>query len=121
VNAGEQGRPKTSPNRDAPAGSSGEGEDGPRDWASVLASVENDFERVVPAAHAEISASMAGLREEGARAVLLSGSGAASFGVFDDAGEATAAAERLSERLGWPFAATRTRASMPEPTRLSSP
>ena len=84
-------------------------------WEEVIGAMANDFESVVPAAHDEVAASLDGLRGAGARGVLLSGSGGASFGLFDEPEEAERAARDLGERLGWPFLATRTRATMPEP------
>lgn len=68
----------------------------------------NDFESVVTPAHPQIGESIEGLRSAGASLALLSGSGAASFGVFPSERAAEQAARDLEERLGWPFLAVRT-------------
>ena len=79
---------------------------------------ENDFEPVIAPIHREVAASLLGLREEGARVAMLSGSGAAGFGLFEDEETATAAAEALERRYGWPFVSART-LKEPPPIRLS--
>ena len=68
----------------------------------------NDFESVVAPTHSEIGESIAGLRAAGASPALLSGSGAASFGVFPSEEAAEQAARELEQRLGWPFLPVRT-------------
>jgi 4-diphosphocytidyl-2C-methyl-D-erythritol kinase len=77
--------------------------------------VHNDFEAVVVPAHEAVAASLDALRAAGASTVLLSGSGAASFGLFHDDEEARAAAEALTREMGWSFLATATRTEVPEP------
>ena len=78
-------------------------------WPDIERLAENDFEAVVRAGHRDVAASLDGLRRAGADTVLLSGSGAASFGLFATRGEAEAAARRLGDELGWPFRVTATR------------
>lgn len=87
----------------------------PSGWAAVEAGAVNDFGDVVSERHPEIRASLDALASVGASTVLLSGSGAASFGLFGERSQAVEAAERLSEELGWPFVATATRTEMPVP------
>lgn len=82
-------------------------------WATIAARAENDFEPVVAARHPEVRRSLEGLRAEEARWALLSGSGAASFGVFATAARATAAARRLEAVTGWTFVVATTRTEMP--------
>lgn len=59
----------------------------------------NDFERVILPAHPEIARARDALGEEGAAWAMMSGSGAAVFGVFRDADAAHQAGERLTEQL----------------------
>ena len=66
-----------------------------RDWDSVAALAENDFEAVVaeeiPFIHLAISA----LRQGGARIAMMAGSGSSVFGVFDSDDERDATLERM--------------------------
>lgn len=87
--------------------------EGPWALEDVAAMAENDFEEVVVAAHAQVSASLQALREAGARPFLLSGSGAACFGMFTGAEEARDAASRIGSRLGWPAVPARTLLEIP--------
>ncbi len=80
----------------------GPGGKAPSGWADVKALAGNDFEVVVAAVHPEVARSLAALRGEDAAPVLLSGSGAACFGVFPDAHAAEVAAASVGRRLGWP-------------------
>ncbi len=63
----------------------------------------NDFEAPVVAAHPPLAALRASLADAGAAYVLMSGSGSAFFGVFEDAPTATGAAEalRFSGHIVW--------------------
>ncbi|MDA0328890.1 MAG: 4-(cytidine 5'-diphospho)-2-C-methyl-D-erythritol kinase [Gemmatimonadetes bacterium] len=79
------------------------------DWERVQALVENDFDAVVSDQHPEIGASLEGLRAEGARCAVLSGSGSASFGLFAGPAQAERAANVLTSRLGWRFLHVTTR------------
>lgn len=88
----------------------------PRSWDDIVESAVNDFEPVVAPAHAEVEASLRGLRERGARLALLSGSGAASFGLFGSHEQARAAAVWLEGRHPWRFVPVTTRTIMPVPT-----
>lgn len=68
-----------------------DGEGGvPRSWPEVASVALNDFEPVVAGAHPAIAAALAAIRAQHPAFALLSGSGAAVFGLFTDA----AAAER---------------------------
>ncbi len=62
--------------------------------------IRNDLESVVLRFHPEISEIKRRLVEEGALAALMTGSGSAVFGVFDNPGEACRVKEKLSWR--WP-------------------
>ena len=90
----------------------------PRDWAEVIATLHNDFEAGVAGRHDEIACSLDALRNAGASGVLMSGSGAASFGIFASSEEAGRIASRLERRLGWRFLPVRTLTRMPEPRAL---
>lgn len=87
----------------------------PLDWHQVSILAENDFEVVVSEATPEVRRSLEGLRAAGASVALLSGSGASSFGIFDDQETATRAAADLERRLGWPFMHVSTRTQPPVP------
>lgn len=84
-------------------------------WTDVGAMAHNDFEDVIAPRHEEIGASLEALRTAGASVVLMSGSGAASFGLFDGRAEAEEAAERLTRRHPWRFVAASTRTTVPMP------
>jgi 4-diphosphocytidyl-2-C-methyl-D-erythritol kinase len=87
----------------------------PRTWREVMACMRNDFEAVVPRSRPEIARALDALREEGASAALLCGSGAASFGLFGDRAAAEAAASILSDRLRWPCWTVRTLVDVTRP------
>ena len=89
-------------------------------WDDVGAWAENDFEEVIPPAHAPVKRSLEALRGSGARPALLSGSGAACFGVFPDERRAEAAAAALSATLGWDALPVRTLAALPEPSAVEA-
>lgn len=84
-------------------------------WSGLTSAAVNDFEEVVPGLHPPVAASLAALRKAGAGPVLLSGSGAACFGLVRDGGHAAAAAEEISASLGWPAHPARTLARLPRP------
>ena len=92
-------------------------EGAPSDWNTVLAGPVNDFQPVVAEAHPEVARSLGALEEAGASGVLLSGSGAASFGFFPDRKTAERVADELTLELGWPFVAARTLTQWPGPKR----
>jgi 4-diphosphocytidyl-2-C-methyl-D-erythritol kinase len=85
------------------------------DWDGVLREAVNDFQPLVSEAFPEVARSLEGLRESGAALAMLSGSGGACFGLFDEAARAEAIAAELTGELGWPFLATRTLRAPPEP------
>lgn len=83
-------------------------------WAGVAQDAENDFEAVVPPLHPPVASSLRALRAAGAAPALLSGSGAACFGVFPGPDAAAAAAGDLSRALGWSAVEVRTLPGLPE-------
>lgn len=102
----------------APRGGSavGAGDDEPPgSWEQVAETLHNDFEAEIAARHVPIARALGALRAAGARGALLSGSGAASFGLFVTAEEAARVAMRLEAELGWRFVPVRTLTRMPEP------
>ena len=92
----------------------------PRGWAEVADQARNDFEDVVSRSHPEVRRSLDALGAAGARPALLSGSGAACFGVFGDEAGAKAVAGRLTTELGWPARAVRTLETFPAPEPLDA-
>lgn len=87
-------------------------------WPDVARLAHNDFEPVVVPRHDAIHASLEGLRAEGASVALLSGSGAASFGLFETRAEAERAASVLGERHPWRFEVATTRTTVPSPRAI---
>ncbi|MEX1257515.1 MAG: 4-(cytidine 5'-diphospho)-2-C-methyl-D-erythritol kinase [Gemmatimonadota bacterium] len=65
------------------------------DWAGVARVAGNDFEAALFPHRPELEQLKEVLLEGGARPALLSGSGSALFGVFEEEGAATRAAERV--------------------------
>ena len=55
-----------------------------RDWVTLAAIATNDFQSVVAARYPLIDSYCAVLRDAGAHLAIMSGSGSAVFGVFDD-------------------------------------
>jgi 4-diphosphocytidyl-2-C-methyl-D-erythritol kinase len=53
-------------------------------WEAAAAAAANDFERVVAGRHPEIAELVDELASRGARLAMMSGSGSAVFGVFDE-------------------------------------
>lgn len=74
------------------------GELRPDDWSSLLA---NDLEAVVIPEYPEIALAKKALLEAGARAALMSGSGSAVFGLFDELETARRAAENMAVSGGY--------------------
>ena len=64
-------------------------------WAAIAACGVNEFEAVVVRRHPEIARLLEALRAAGAITALMSGSGSAVFGVFDETDRAEAAAQAL--------------------------
>ena len=71
---------------------------------AVAAELHNSFERVVPK-DSSLRTIKDALRAQGALGTLLSGSGSAVFGLFDDQSAAAAAAEALKKTWPWVFVA----------------
>jgi 4-diphosphocytidyl-2-C-methyl-D-erythritol kinase len=92
---------------------SASGGDVPADWAEVAALAVNDFENVVAVSYPEVAESLRALQDAGAAPGMLSGSGAACFGVFGDADTASKAIEEISLRLAWPVRGVRTLTAWP--------
>lgn len=61
-----------------------------RDWDTLAQRGVNDFETVVYARHPRIAAYRRALREAGASLAMMSGSGSAVFGIFDETPDAAA-------------------------------
>jgi 4-diphosphocytidyl-2-C-methyl-D-erythritol kinase len=66
-----------------------------RDWDSVAALAENDFEAVVAEEIPFIDLARSALRQGGARIAMMAGSGSSVFGVFDDADARDHTLERM--------------------------
>lgn len=77
-------------------------------WSSLAALAENDFEPVVERRHPSLAELRGAFRASGARLALLSGSGSAVFGVFDDASRGEEVAPTRFEALGARLMRTRT-------------
>lgn len=90
----------------------------PGTWEDVKTLAANDFQPVIAEAHPEVARSLEGLRGAGGDPVLLSGSGAACFGLFPHRGIAVSSARGLRERLGWPCPVVRTLRRFP-PTGMA--
>lgn len=71
---------------------------------AVAAELYNEFERAAPKG-SSLPAIKTALRDQGALGTLLSGSGSAVFGLFDDQSAAAAAAEALKKTWSWVFVA----------------
>lgn len=71
---------------------------------AVAVELHNSFERVVPK-NSSLRTIKDALRAQGALGTLLSGSGSAVFGLFDDQSAAAAAAEALKKTWPWVFVA----------------
>jgi 4-diphosphocytidyl-2-C-methyl-D-erythritol kinase len=79
----------------------------PIPWPSRAAQMINDLEPPVARRHPEIPEMKSALREAGAIAAAMSGSGSAVFGLFRDRREAAFAVPRIN-REGWSILLTRT-------------
>ena len=90
-----------------PAGIGGDGRGHVRTADGGVLAVENDLEAPVVERHPEIGRIRDALREAGARAAAMSGSGSTVFGLFADEAGARAAASGLA-RAGWRTALTAT-------------
>ena len=66
-----------------------------RDWDSVAALAENDFEAVVAEEIPFIDLANSALRQGGARIAMMAGSGSSVFGVFDSADARDETLERM--------------------------
>ncbi len=85
-------------------------------WEGIWSLARNDFERSVFRAHPFLSRIRGALQESGAMVALLSGSGAALFGLYRDEDAATSARDDLSHLFpDTRFHLTRTRARPPQP------
>ncbi|HEX6913136.1 MAG TPA: 4-(cytidine 5'-diphospho)-2-C-methyl-D-erythritol kinase [Longimicrobium sp.] len=84
-----------------------------RDWDSVAALAENDFEPVVGEEIPFIALATSALRQGGARIALMAGSGSSVFGIFDGEDARDQALERLRglRMRAWP---AQTLDAMPE-------
>ena len=76
----------------------------------------NDFQAIVSALHESVEDSLSGLAEAGARVAMLSGSGSASFALFDDDvgfPKIDMICSELTDLLGWPVFSGLTIVNMP--------
>ena len=77
-----------------------------RDLRSICGAMYNIFEEVILPVHPQASAAKEALLRFGALGALMSGSGPAVFGVFDDQGAAQSAAHRLAGTVDRVFVCT---------------
>jgi 4-diphosphocytidyl-2-C-methyl-D-erythritol kinase len=89
-------------------------------WRSDAACVVNDLEPCVVRRHPAIGDAVRRLRDGGATAAAMSGSGSAVFGLFPDARHAARAAARLAGK-GWTAHVTRTLTRREASARFASP
>lgn len=68
---------------------------------AVIAALENDFQQALYGRHPELPRATRGLMEAGALGALLSGSGAASFGIFQDTAARDRGARLLRQDSEW--------------------
>jgi 4-diphosphocytidyl-2-C-methyl-D-erythritol kinase len=85
----------------------------PRSWQDVAVDAYNDFQPLVAREHPEVARSLNALTDAGAELAMMSGSGAASFGLFSERVAAERAAESLTSELGWKCHAVRTLTRLP--------
>jgi len=87
-------------------------------WGDLLNGLAvNDFEATVATKYPPVALSLAAMRGAGAGLAMLSGSGAAAFGVFGesaDAVEAERECAKLSRSLKWPVVSCTTLTRMPD-------
>lgn len=81
----------------------------PQNWDDVTRNAHNTFEAVVFERSTQLAQVRDRLKAAGARIALLSGSGSALFGVFDDEAAASAARHDIRLPAGWRTHLTRTR------------
>lgn len=94
----------------------------PTGWPEVEARAVNDFQEGVAAAHAPVAEALAALEAEGASTALLSGSGAAVFGVFPADVPLDRVRAGLSRRAPeTPWVAVPTLDRLPSPGRVEPP
>ena len=60
-----------------------------RDWGTLARNAANDFQSVIEARHPIIKACCSALRDVGATLAMMTGSGSAVFGIFEEAPDAT--------------------------------
>ena len=110
---GTTGRPRAFPEGEVGAGAPTAAR--PRTWSEALSHMGNDFETIVARSNPPVARSLEALLDQGATGALLCGSGAACFGFFPHRIAATAAADVLTERLGWSCVPVRTLVDVPRP------
>jgi len=92
---------------------------GPASWDEVASVAVNDFEAVVPKRHPDVADALAALRGERLPMALLSGSGAAVFGLVPQGADPGALVERLEDAApACRWLAVPTLASLPGPQRV---
>lgn len=89
-------------------------------WAELVGGrMTNDFEETVAAHHPPVAKSLSTMRSAGAEIAMLSGSGAASFSLFEsgvDAAAVEAWCVEVSASLGWPVVPCTTLRRIPDVT-----
>jgi 4-diphosphocytidyl-2-C-methyl-D-erythritol kinase len=83
-------------------------------WDAVATRAHNDFQGVVPQSYPQVGRALESLRQHVHGPVLLSGSGAACYGLPPNRATAHEAAARLRSTLGWPALVCRTLEVFPE-------
>lgn len=90
-------------------------------WEEVIPFMENDFEPALVPVHSELGALKAELLHAGAEAALLSGSGAAVFGVFRTEREAGRARDLVGQAAGRRAFAVLAKAGSGSPGERAAP
>lgn len=87
-------------------------------WAELVGGrMANDFEETVAAHHPPVATSLSAMRTAGAEIAMLSGSGAASFSLFESGVDAAAVevwCAKVSASLGWPVVPCTTLRRIPD-------
>lgn len=91
----------------------------PASWDEVASLAVNDFEAVVPARHPAVAEALSALRGERLPVALLSGSGAAVFGLVPQGADPGALVARLGDSVpGCRWLPVSTLATLPRPERV---
>ena len=88
----------------------------PTEWDQIGASAANDFEAVVCQTHPSVADVLTALRATAPLVALMSGSGSASFALYDTEGDAERAAAGLSQGAEFRVFTVRTLTAWPDRT-----